>query len=102
MDNIPLLKSKNPYDYIQNNCFLGQMVGQKVFMFKMLIYGLASGVDLVRCMQPSGDLYNCWLMFDHVKHVQEWTTMACHVYDLVYYKVFTIVICHMQFESTKA
>jgi hypothetical protein len=32
------------------------MVGQKVFMFKMLIYGLASGVDLVRCMQPSGDL----------------------------------------------
>jgi hypothetical protein len=45
------------------------MVGQKMFMFKMLLYGLASGVDLVRCMQPSGDLQNCWLMFDFVKHV---------------------------------
>jgi hypothetical protein len=43
-------------------------------------------------------------MFDHVKHVQEWTTMACHVYDLVYamIKVLTIAICDMQFESTKA
>jgi hypothetical protein len=38
-------------------------------------------------------------MFDHVKCVQEWTTMACHVYDPVYYKVFTIAICDMQFKS---
>jgi hypothetical protein len=55
------------------------MVGQKVFLFKMLFYGPANGVDLVRRMQPSGDLQNCWLMFDHVKRVQEWTTMAYHV-----------------------
>jgi hypothetical protein len=78
------------------------MVGQKVFMFKMSFYGAASGVDLVRHMQIGGDLQNCWLMFDHVKCVQEWTTMACHVYDLVYYKVLTIVICNIQFESIKA
>jgi hypothetical protein len=31
-------------------------------------------------------------MFDHVKHVQEWTTMACHVYDSMYCKVLTIAI----------
>ncbi len=55
------------------------MVGQKVFLFKMLFYGPANGVDLVRRMQPSGDLQNCWLMFDRVKRVQEWTTMAYHV-----------------------
>jgi hypothetical protein len=38
---------KNPYEYIQEYCFIGQMVGQKVFLFKMLLYGPASGVDLV-------------------------------------------------------
>jgi hypothetical protein len=71
------------------------MLGQKVFMFKMSLYGPTSGVDLVRHMQLGGDLQNRWLMFDHVKHVQEWTTMACHVYNSVYCKVLTIVICNM-------
>jgi hypothetical protein len=61
----------------------------------MLFYGPTNGVDLVRRMQPSGDLQNCWLMFDHVKRVQEWTTMACHVYHIMYYKVFNITICDM-------
>jgi len=69
MDNILLLKLKSPYDYIQYNCFHGQMVGQKMFMFKMSLYGLASAVDLMKRMQPSGDLQNCWLMFDLVKCV---------------------------------
>jgi hypothetical protein len=53
-------------------------------------------------MQPGGDLQNCWLMFDHVKCVQEWTTVACHVYDLMYCKMFTIAIYNMQSKSTKA
>jgi hypothetical protein len=95
MDNILFLKLKSPYDYIQDSCFPGQMTRQKVFMFKMSFYGPSSGVDLVRRMQPGGLLHNFWLMFDHVKHVQEWTTMACHVYNSVYYKVFTIAICDM-------
>jgi hypothetical protein len=59
----------------QDNSFPRQMVGQKVFLFKMSFYGPTSGVNLVRRMQPSGDLQNCWLLFDHVKRVQEWTTM---------------------------
>jgi hypothetical protein len=74
MDNILFLKSKSLYDYIQDNSFPRQMVGQKVFLFKMSFYGPTSGVNLVKRMQLSGDLQNCWLMFDHVKHVQEWTT----------------------------
>jgi hypothetical protein len=57
--------------------------------------------DLVWRMQPSDDMQNAWMMFDHVKCVQGWTTMACHVYDLVYYKVMTIVVCDMQFKDTK-
>ncbi len=40
-------------------------------------------------------------MFDHVKHVASWTTMACHVYNSTYCKVMTIVVCDMQFEETK-
>jgi hypothetical protein len=28
--------------------------------------------------------------------------MACHVYDLAYYKVMTIVICYMKFEDIEA
>jgi hypothetical protein len=41
-------------------------------------------------------------MFNHVKRVVGCTTMACHVYDLVYCKVLTIDVCDMQFEDTKA
>jgi hypothetical protein len=38
-------------------------------------------------------------MFDHVKHVQEWTTVACHIYDPIYYKVIMIVVYDMQFKD---
>jgi hypothetical protein len=47
-------------------------------------------------------MQNAWMMFDHVKHVQGWTTMAYHVYDMVYCKVMTIVVCDMQFEDMEA
>jgi hypothetical protein len=40
-------------------------------------------------------------MFDHVKRVQEWTTMTYHMYDAAYCKVMTIVVCNMQLEDTK-
>ncbi len=35
-------------------------------------------------------------MFDHVKHVQGWTTIGCHVYDMTYCKVLTIATCDME------
>jgi hypothetical protein len=50
-------------------------------------------------MQLGGDLQTCWIMFDHVKHVNGLTTLACHVYDLVYYKVMIINVCNMQLED---
>jgi hypothetical protein len=46
-------------------------------------------------MQHVGDLQNIWIMFDHMNCVVGWTTMACHVYDRVYYKMLTIVVCDM-------
>jgi hypothetical protein len=66
-----------------------------MYVFKMLVDGLRSGVDLVKRMQSGGDLDNAWLMFDHIKRVQEWTTMACHMYDAAYCKVTTIAICNI-------
>jgi hypothetical protein len=40
-------------------------------------------------------------MFDHVKRVVGWATMAYHVYDPTYYKGMTIVICDMQSKDTE-
>jgi hypothetical protein len=53
-------------------------------------------------MQPNDDLQNVWMMFNHVKCVQGWTTMAYHIYDLVYYKVMTITIYDMQSEDIES
>jgi hypothetical protein len=52
-------------------------------------------------MQLRGDLQEAWIMFDHVKHVVGWTTMACHVYNHAYCKVMTIAICDMQSKDIK-
>jgi hypothetical protein len=40
-------------------------------------------------------------MFDHIKRVLEWTTMACHMYNAAYCKIMTIDVCDMQLEDTK-
>jgi hypothetical protein len=53
-------------------------------------------------MQPIRELQNAWIMFDHVKRVASWTTMAYHVYDSTYYKVMTIEVCDMQSKDTEA
>jgi hypothetical protein len=79
-DSIMAIQRYTTIEYIHGNVFPGQGK-DKVYVFKMLVDRLGSGVDLVKRMQPGGDLKNAWLMFDHVKRVQEWTTMACHMYD---------------------
>jgi hypothetical protein len=53
-------------------------------------------------MQIEGDLENSWMMFNDVKRVQGWTTMAYHVHDHVYCKIMSIAICDMQLEDTEA
>jgi hypothetical protein len=99
-DSIMAMQRYTTIEYIHGNIFPCQGK-DKVYIFKMLVDGPGSDVDLVKRMQPGGDLENAWLIFDHVKRVQEWTTMACHVYDAAYCKVMTIAICNMQSEDTK-
>ncbi len=47
IDNNLELKSKNHYDYLQECYLLKQVIGQKVFIVKMSINGVGSGVSLV-------------------------------------------------------
>jgi hypothetical protein len=100
-DSIMAMKTYTIIEYVHNNVSPSQGK-DKVYVFKMLEDGPGSGVDLVKRMQPGGDLENTWLMFDHVKRVKEWTTMVCHVYDAAYCKVMTIAVCDMQSEDTTA
>ena len=94
--NILDLKRQSRYNFIHDSTFPGQ--GRvKSWLFKMSMIGRGNGVDLVKRMQPGGDLERSWIMFDHVKRVKEWTTMAAHVYEFC--KVMTIVICDMKTED---
>jgi hypothetical protein len=74
----------------------------KVFLFKMSKVGPGNGVDLVKRMQPGGDLQDAWIVFDHVKRVKKWTTMVCHVYNSTYCCIMTMKICDMQSEDVVA
>jgi hypothetical protein len=88
---------------VQENKFRGQgKLLEKLYVFKMFEVGPGSGVDFVRRMQPHGDLQDIWVMFDHVKRVKGWTTMAFHVYDLAYCWVMTIAVCDMKSEDVTA
>ena len=59
MDGIAKLQGVSNWAYIQRNQFPGQGDdANKVFVFKMSEVGPGSGVDLVRRMQPGGDLEN--------------------------------------------
>ena len=103
MDSITKLRGISLWSFVQENKFPGQGTDlDKVFVFKMSEVGPGSGVDLVKRMQPGEDLENAWIMFDHVKRVRQWTTMACHVYDSTYCRVMTIASCDMQSEDCDA
>lgn len=103
MDGISALRGCSKWEFVQENKFPGQGAeGDKVFVFKMSEKGPGSGVDLVKRMQPAGDLQDAWIMFDHVKRTKGWTTMGCHVYDSQYCRVMTIAVCDMQSEDERA
>jgi hypothetical protein len=82
-------------NYIQYSCFLGQHAREKMFLFKMFVHGNGSGCESVKHMQLGANLQTTWIMFDHVKRVEGWMTIACYVYDYFYCKVMTIVIFDM-------
>ena len=103
MDSITMLKGYSNWPYVQKNMFPSQgSNSNKVFIFKMSEIGPGIGMNLVRRIQLGGDLEDVWIMFDHVKRVKKWTTMACHIYGSTYYPVMTIAVCDMQLEDSAA
>jgi hypothetical protein len=75
--------------------FLDKCLQKKMFLLKMSIEGDGSGCDLAKRMQPRGNLETCWFMFVHIEHVG-WMAPTCHMYDPIYYKIMTIVVCGVQ------
>ena len=69
INSIMALKDYSNLKYIHENKFPGQSK-DKVFVFKMSIDRPGSGFNLVKRMQPGGDLQDYWIMFDHVKQVE--------------------------------
>ena len=100
VDSILKLKKGSKYDYIQDSRFPGQG-SDLAYLFKMSTTGPGSGVDLVRRMQPGGDLALQFIMFDQVKRIDKWTTLEAHVYDPVHCKVMMICVCDMKSEMAE-
>ena len=101
LSSIMALKNHFGFKYVHDNRFPGQSK-DKVFVFKMSVDIAGSGIDLVKRMQYARDMENSWIMFVHVKHLRDWTTMVCYVYDSKHYKVLTITCCDMQSEDAWA
>ena len=89
------LKRYSRHSYIQDSHFPGQSYDGIQFVFKMSTVGISSGVELVRRM-TSGDLKDAFVMFDHIKRIHQWTTMAAHVYDHHLQRLLTIAVCEMK------
>ena len=99
---VKLYCPNNKADKKEQGMLVHRQDNGKVFVFKMSVDRPESGVDLVKRMQPGGDLQDCWIMFDHVKRVASWTTIVCQVYDNKYCKVMTIALCDMQSQDAEA
>ena len=100
VDSILKLKKGSKYDYIQDSWFPGQG-SDLTYLFKMSTTGSGSGVDLARRMQLGGDLALQFIMFDHLKCIDKWTTLGAHVYDPIHCKVMTICVCDMKSEMAE-
>ena len=91
VDSILKLKRGSMYDYIYDNYFPGKG-SNPAYVLKMSTIGTDNGVDLMRRMQPRGNLALQFIMFDHVKRVTSWTTLGVHMYDPMHCKVMTICV----------
>lgn len=90
--SIMILRDHSGFNYVYSSIFLGRFQVE-IIVFKMLVDLPWSGVNCVKCMQVGRDMKNYWVLFDHIKCLKDWTTLAYHMYDSKYCKVPTIVFC---------
>ena len=100
------LCNQTVFPFVQSILFPCQGVNtsDRPHIFKMSIKGPGSGVDLVRRMQPGGDLEHSWVMSDVMHRCLDktWCTMSAHVYDHLYRGLCTIFVCELVSEDTMA
>ncbi|CAM6093771.1 unnamed protein product [Calypogeia fissa] len=98
------LKKKMVMPFVQSILFPGQSlnVDERPHIFKMSTTGPGSGLDLIRRMQPGGDLEKSWIMSDvmHRTLDDKWCTMSAHVYDHHYRGLCTIFTCELVSQDT--
>ena len=103
MDGIAIFRGYSHWAYVMENKFSRQGLDwDKVFVFKMSKVRPGSRVHLVKQMQFRGDLKDMWIMFNYIKCVKYWTTMACHIYESAYCRVLTITVYNMQSKDIAA
>jgi hypothetical protein len=91
LSNILTFKYKNGYAYIQETIFQVNSLEKKCSLSKCPCTKMP--IDLIWCSECN--LEATFKHVDHVKCVDGWMTLVCHVYDLVYCKVMTIALCDM-------
>jgi hypothetical protein len=94
INSIVALNDNSNFKYIHYNWFPGQSIN-KVFVFKISIDLACSGIDFVQWMQVGRDIEHLQIMFNYMKWVKDWTTIACHIYESKYCKVLSIACCDM-------
>lgn len=72
---------------------------QKTSHFQYVKGHSRTDVNLVKCVQVRGNIEKSCKMFDHVKWLKNWTTLACHVYNSKYYKV--LMTCNLRMAQSK-
>ena len=70
LDSIMALKNHFGFKCVHDSRFSRQS-GDKIFAFNMSVDLVGSGVNLVKRMHYGGDMENSWIMFDHVKRLQD-------------------------------
>jgi hypothetical protein len=98
------LKAKTVMPFVQSVLFLGQSLAsnERPHIFKMSTSGLGSGIDLIRRMQPGGNLEHSWVLSDVMHRMldNKWVTMSAHVYDHHFCGLCTIFTCELVSQDT--
>jgi hypothetical protein len=103
-DMLRKMQERVVFLYLQKYWFPGQGSETELpFIFKMLVKGHGSGLDLLKRTRPGEDLDGTWVMFDVMHQIKDgWLTLSAHVYDHHYCALCTIFTCELKAENQQS
>ena len=103
-DILKRMQERVHFPFLQQYRFPGQGSATDFpFIFKMLVKGHGSGLDLLKRMRPGEDLEGTWVMFDVMHRIKDgWLTLSAHVYDHNYRALCTIWTCELKAENQES